>query len=286
MSSPVSPIMPFQHSINCRGRLLDLAQPQVMGILNITPDSFFDGARYQDPSAILQQAEKMLREGATILDIGGASSRSGAATVETAEELNRVIPVLMLLQKNFPDAILSIDTWRAAVAKAAVEAGAHIINDISAGNLDPAMLETVGTLQVPYILMHMQGNPDTMQKHPSYTDVVPEVLDFFIQKLSVLKGLGVKDIVLDPGFGFGKTLEHNFELLKNLDVFQVVTGLPVLAGISRKSMICKALGIPAAEALNGTSALHMVALQQGAKILRVHDVKEAVEVIQLWKRLQ
>lgn len=283
MSSPGNPP---NHLLNCKGRLLDLAQPLVMGILNLTPDSFFDGGRYQDQTAILRQAEKMLMEGAAILDIGGASSRPGAATVEESEERNRVLPVVELLQKNFPSAILSIDTWRASVAQAAVEAGAHMVNDISAGNLDTPMLETVSKLQVPYILMHMQGNPDTMQKHPSYDDVVTEVLDFFIEKIGVLRNLGVKDIVLDPGFGFGKTLEHNFELLKSLHVFQAVTGLPVLAGISRKSMICKALGVPAAEALNGTTALHMVALQQGAKILRVHDVKEAMEVIQLWKHLQ
>jgi len=270
-------------SLNCKGQLLDLSRPVVMGILNITPDSFFDGGKYHGDAVILQHAEKMLRDGASILDIGGASSRPGAAEVSEQTELKRVLPVLESILKKFPDTIISVDTWRANVADAAVQAGASIVNDISAGNLDPKMYETVAELGVPYILMHMQGTPDTMQQKPHYEDVVTEVLDFFIKKIEMLRGLGVKDIVLDPGFGFGKTVEHNYSLLKNLHVFQNVLGLPVLAGLSRKSMICRPLGIKPAEALNGTTALHMVALQQGACVLRVHDVREAVEVIRLWE---
>jgi len=288
--SPMSnvPQSNIQHptSLHCKGQLLDLSRPVVMGILNVTPDSFFDGGKYAAVSTILQQAEKMLREGASILDVGGASSRPGAVEVNEAEEIKRVVPAIEAILKSFPDTILSVDTWRGSVANAAVHAGASIVNDISAGNLDPKMLETVAPLDVPYILMHMQGAPDSMQKSPQYEDVVTEVLDFFIQKIEGLRRLGIKDIVLDPGFGFGKTVAHNYTLLKNLHVFQNVLGLPVLAGISRKSMICKPLGIKPAEALNGTTALHMVALQQGACILRAHDVREAVEVIKLWELVE
>ncbi len=273
-------------SLNCNGQLLDLSRPIVMGILNITPDSFFDGGQYFEEASLLRQAEKMLREGASILDIGGASSRPAATEVSESEEMRRILPGIALLQKNFPDKIISVDTWRANVASAAVQAGASIVNDISAGLFDDNMFKTVADLDIPYVLMHIQGTPDTMQKDPHYEDVVTEVLDFFIQKIEILRGLGLKDIVLDPGFGFGKTVEHNFCLLKNLHVFQNVLGLPVLAGLSRKSMICKPLGIKPAEALNGTTALHIVALQQGAKILRAHDVREAMEVIRLWELLE
>ncbi|MFN0036956.1 MAG: dihydropteroate synthase [Saprospiraceae bacterium] len=272
-------------TLRCNGQLLDLSRPVVMGILNVTPDSFFDGGKYPDESAMLKQAEKMLREGAAILDIGGASSRPGAEEVGEAEEMRRVIPTIEVILKNFPDTILSVDTWRANVARAAVDAGASIVNDISAGSLDPKMFETVASLGTPYILMHIQGAPGTMQKNPHYKDVVTEVLDFFVKKIETLRGLGVRDIVLDPGFGFGKTLAHNYTLLKNLHVFRNVLGLPVLAGLSRKSMIWKPLGITPAEALNGTSALHVVALQQGASILRAHDVREAAEVVRLWEVL-
>ena len=270
-------------TLNCRGQLLDLSRPVVMGILNLTPDSFFDGGKHLGEQAVLHQAEKMLLEGAAILDLGGASSRPGAAEVQEQEELQRVIPAIETILKNFPNTILSVDTWRAGVAREALNAGASIVNDISAGKLDEHLLQTVADFGVPYVLMHMQGTPGTMQQQPHYDDVVTEVLDFFIQKIAQLRGLGLKDIVLDPGFGFGKTVEHNFSLLKNLHVFQNVLDLPVLAGVSRKSMICKPLGIKPAEALNGTTALHVVALQQGARILRVHDVREAVEVIQLWE---
>ncbi|MBL7828667.1 MAG: dihydropteroate synthase [Saprospiraceae bacterium] len=271
--------------VTASGRLIDLSAPVVMGILNITPDSFFDGGQHFDVDAALRQAEKMLREGAAFLDLGGASSRPGAIEVSESEELSRVIPVVETIIRTFPDVLISIDTWRARVAREAALAGASIINDISAGRMDAQLFPTVAELKLPYVLMHMQGTPSNMQKAPEYEDVVTEVLDFLITKIAELHALNIYDIILDPGFGFGKSVAHNFELLKNLHVFSTVTGLPVLAGISRKSMICKTLGIKPADALNGTTALHMVALQQGASILRAHDVKEAVEVIQLWKAL-
>ncbi len=270
-------------TLSCRGRLLDLSRPLVMGILNITTDSFYGGSRFTETDALLQQAEKMLAEGAAILDIGGASSRPGAAEVDEAEETRRVTGAVKTILQRFPDTLLSVDTWRASVAQVAAEAGAAIVNDISAGRMDQKMYETVAALQTPYILMHMKGTPADMQKQPVYEDVVTEVLDFFIAEITKLRVLGVRDIVLDPGFGFGKTIAHNYTLLKNLHVFQRVTGLPVLAGLSRKSMIYKYLGIQPEQALNGTTALHMVALQQGASILRVHDVREAVEAIRLWE---
>ncbi|HNL38231.1 MAG: dihydropteroate synthase [Saprospiraceae bacterium] len=273
----------IQSTLNCKGRLLDLSRPQVMGILNVTPDSFFDGGRYGDPSHALRQAEKMIRDGASILDVGGASSRPGAAEVPEEEETRRVLPVIEALSAEFPDTIVSVDTWRAGVALTAAEAGAGIINDISAGNLDENLLTAVAKIQAPYVLMHMQGAPATMQANPQYEDVVTDVLDFFLEKTAVLRALGIRDIVLDPGFGFGKNLEHNYLLLNNLSTFSAVTGLPVLAGLSRKSMICKVLKVNPEHALNGTTALHMVALQQGARILRAHDVREAREVIQLWE---
>jgi len=272
-----------QHTINCQGQLLDLSRPLVMGILNLTPDSFFDGGKLSDETAILHQAEKMLMEGASILDVGGASSRPGAAEVSEQVELERVLPALRSIRARFPDTIISVDTWRASVAREAVNAGASIVNDISAGALDPELFKTVAELGTAYVLMHMQGTPGTMQLNPQYDDVVTTVLDFFIQKIEQLRALGVKDIILDPGFGFGKTLEHNFTLLKNLHVFPNVLELPLLAGLSRKSLICKTLNVSPAEALNGTTALHMLALQQGVNILRVHDVREARETIRLWE---
>ena len=273
-------------TLHCQGRLLDLSRPVVMGILNLTSDSFYDGGRYTEEVSMMKQAEKMLAEGAALLDIGGASSRPGATEVNETEELRRVVRAMETLQKHFPEALISVDTWRASVARAAIEAGAGIINDISAGRLDPEMYPTVSRLKVPYVLMHMHGRPATMQQKPHYEDVVTEILDFFMEETQKLRALGVVDIVLDPGFGFGKNLAHNYTLLRNLHIFSAVTGLPVLAGISRKSMIYKPLGITAAEALNGTSALHMVALQQGARILRVHDVREAIEVVRLWELTQ
>jgi dihydropteroate synthase len=271
----------FPYAINCWGRLLDLSTPVVMGILNMTPDSFYDGGKLDAPDAVLHQAEKMLSEGAALLDVGGASSRPGAQEVPEKEEMRRILPAIEVVLKHYPDAILSVDTWRASVAHAALDAGAAIVNDISAGAWDKEMYPTVAKLGCPYILMHIQGTPRTMQQAPEYTDVVQEVLDFFIQEVGMLRALGVRDIVLDPGFGFGKTVAHNYALLKNMDVFSSVLGLPVLTGISRKSMICKVIGVKPEQALNGTTALHVVALQQGARILRVHDVREAVEVVRI-----
>ncbi|MCC6460192.1 MAG: dihydropteroate synthase [Saprospiraceae bacterium] len=273
-------------TLQCRGRLLDLSTPVVMGILNMTPDSFYDGGRLDTVDAVLRQAEKMLREGAALLDIGGASSRPGAPEVPEADELKRVLPALEALSKAFPEALFSIDTWRTKVARAAVDAGAGVVNDISAGRLDPGFYAEVARLGVPYVLMHMQGRPQNMQQQPAYDDVVQEVLDFFITEVQQLRALGVRDIVLDPGFGFGKSVAHNFQLLKNTQVFSAVTGLPVLAGVSRKSMICKVLKVSPEQALNGTTALHMIALQQGVRLLRAHDVREAREVIQLWTQLE
>ncbi|MBK8196411.1 MAG: dihydropteroate synthase [Lewinellaceae bacterium] len=272
-----------RHTLRCRDRILELDAPVVMGILNTTPDSFYDGGLYQREEAVVQRAGEMLQQGAMMLDIGGASTRPGAKEVPEQEEMKRVVPLITAILKRYPQALLSVDTWRASVAKAAIDAGAALVNDISAGRLDPDMYKTVAGLDVPYVLMHMQGTPGTMQQHPNYKDVVTEVLDFFIQETGKLHALGIKDIILDPGFGFGKTVEHNYLLLNNMHVFSQVLGMPVLAGISRKSMICRVLNVSPADALNGTTALHMPALQQGVKILRVHDVREAMETIRLWQ---
>ncbi|MEN0003951.1 MAG: dihydropteroate synthase [Bacteroidota bacterium] len=274
-----------QTTLNCKGFLLDLSTPIVMGILNVTPDSFYDGGKYQKDTAILRQVEKMLEEGAAIIDIGGMSSRPGAEIISVDEELGRVIPVVTAIHREFPAALLSVDTIRGKVAKTAVEAGAHLINDISAGRLDESMYPTIAELKVPYILMHMKGQPKTMQQQTQYQDLVEEILDFLIAEVGKLKTMGIVDIVIDPGFGFGKTVGQNFELLKKMHVFHIL-GLPILAGLSRKSMIYKSLNITAADALNGTTALNMVALQQGARILRVHDVQAAVETIKLWQQLE
>lgn len=273
------------YTLNCQGRLLVLDQPIVMGILNATPDSFYQGSRVLALDALLAQAGHMLEEGATILDVGGASSRPGAAEVSEAEELGRVLPAIRALRQAYPEALLSVDTYRAAVAAAALEAGAHVINDISGGRLDGDLLRVVAEAQVPYILMHMKGRPQTMQGEAHYSALLTELLDYFVERLHHLQEQGIGDIILDVGFGFGKTREHNYELLANLREFEVL-GYPMLAGISRKSMIWKTLNIRPEEALNGTTALHMVALQQGALILRAHDVKPAMETIQLYQRLQ
>jgi len=272
-------------TLNCKGKLLSLDDPIVMGILNVTPDSFFDGGQYQQVDNILKQTEKMLLEGAEIIDVGGMSSRPGAAIISEEEELKRVVPIIEKISEKFSETIISIDTVRAKVAREAIRAGAAIVNDISAGKIDENLYKTVAELGVPYILMHMQGKPENMQNQPQYTDVVLEVMDFFIAEIAKLRALGIKDIVLDPGFGFGKTVDHNFWLLKKMHVFKTLE-LPILAGISRKSMICKTLNVHPINALNGTTALHVVALQQGAKILRAHDVKEAVEVIKLHRKIE
>ena len=267
-------------TLNCHGKILSLASPVVMGILNVTPDSFYDGGRYNNLDAILAQAEKMLAEGATILDVGGYSSRPGAEDIPVTEELTRVIPIIEAIRKLFPGTFISIDTFRAEVAKAAVLAGASIINDISGGSLDGAMFATAGELKVPYILMHMRGTPQTMTKLTSYDNLVLELVTYFEQKIAQLREAGVVDIIIDPGFGFAKTVEQNFELLRNLHDFRLFE-LPVLVGLSRKSMTYKTLGVEATEALAGTISLNTLALLQGANILRVHDVKEALQTIKL-----
>jgi dihydropteroate synthase len=272
-----------QTTLNCRGKLLDISKPIVMGVLNTTPDSFFAGSRISDEKMLLIHAEKMLSEGVSILDIGGMSSRPGAEIIDETEETRRVLPAIKAVAKAFPNAIISVDTIRASVAEAAIEAGAAIVNDISAGNLDEKMFVTVAKLNVPYILMHMKATPKTMQKEAIYEDITLEILDFFIEKIGILRGLGVKDIVVDAGFGFGKTVAQNFELLRKLSVFKILD-CPILAGLSRKTMIWKTLDIEANDALNGTTAANMLALMQGAKILRVHDVKEAVEAIKIFDK--
>jgi dihydropteroate synthase len=277
-------MLQLHSTLNCKGRLLSLETPVVMGILNVTPDSFYAASRVQQTDEVLRQAEQMLTEGAAILDVGGMSSRPGAAIISVEEELRRVLPAIAAIVQRFPEAILSIDTVHSEVARQSVAAGAAIINDISAGRLDEKMYATVAELNVPYILMHMQGTPRTMQQEPVYEEVVREVLDFLIAEVGKLRMLGVKDIILDPGFGFGKTLSHNYQLLQHLHVLQILE-LPILTGISRKSMVYKPFGGSVKDALNATSALHMIALQQGSKILRVHDVKAAVEVIRVWEQL-
>ena len=272
-------------TLNCKGRLIQLDTPKVMGILNVTPDSFYDGGHYDQQDSAFLQTEKMLEAGATFIDVGGMSSRPGAEIIDVETELERVIPIIQGIHERFPEAIISIDTVRAKVAKEAVEAGASIVNDISAGKIDANLYATVGALGVPYILMHMQGKPEDMQIAPSYDNVLEQVMDFLIHEIGKLRAVGVKDIILDPGFGFGKTVAHNYTLLGKMHLFKILE-LPILAGISRKSMICRVLEVAPKDALNGTTALHMVALQQGAKILRVHDVQEASETIKLFNALQ
>ena len=267
-------------TLNCKGRLLSLEKPLVMGIINITPDSFYEGSRYQGIEPVLHKAEMMLDQGAAILDIGGQSSRPGSEVVSMAEELARVVAPIEAIHQRFPDAVISIDTYYATVAAAAVAAGAGIVNDISGGSMDADMVPTVAHLNVPYVLMHMPGTPQTMQEHAKYDNVTTTVLDFMIAKLGVLRSAGIKDIIIDPGFGFGKTIGHNFALLRNLKAFSILE-CPLLLGISRKSTIYKTLGITADEALNGTTVLNTIGLLNGASILRVHDVKEAKEAIEL-----
>jgi dihydropteroate synthase len=270
------------YTLNCKGKLLVMDKPWVMGIINATPDSFFEGHLNKGIDGILGLADKMISEGAAMLDIGGQSTRPGSKRVEATEEIDRVVPAIEAIHKLHPGALISVDTYYSKVAMAAVEAGAAIVNDISAGNMDKEMISTVAKLKIPYICMHMQGTPDTMQQHPQYENVITAVLDFFIQKVDECKKAGINDIILDPGFGFGKTISHNFQLLKNLSVFKMFD-LPILAGISRKSTIYKTLGIDVSEALNGTTALNMIALMNGVAILRVHDVKEAKEAVDLFE---
>lgn len=272
--------------INAGGKLLDLEIPKVMGILNVTPDSFYKGSRYMSDSEVLKAAVRMVEEGADILDVGGYSSRPGAQDISEDDEGRRVINAVKLISKELPEAIISVDTFRSAVAREAIlGGGAHIINDISGGESDKEMFSIVQTLNVPYIMMHMQGDPRTMQNNPVYDDVVADILKWFGERIFRLQTVGVKDIIIDPGFGFGKTVDHNFELLRRLDDFSIA-GLPLLIGVSRKSMIWKTLGISADEALNGTTALNAIALANGADILRVHDVREAVQTVRLFKNFR
>lgn len=268
-------------TMNCRGSVLVVDKPIVMGIINLTPDSFYSGSRHSQADEILRKAEEMLKEGASILDIGGQSTRPGSIRISAEEELKRVLEPLESIHKNFPDAIISIDSFYGLVARRAIEAGAHIVNDISAGSGDPAMIETVAELGTPYVLMHMQGEPSTMQANPGYENVTKEVLDFFIERTYLIRKAGIKDIIIDPGFGFGKRHEHNFELLRNLSVFKILD-LPILLGLSRKSMISKILDVSITDSLNGTTVLNTIGLLNGAAILRVHDVKEARQAIELF----
>lgn len=272
--------------INVRGKLIDLSTPRVMGIINVTPDSFYGKSRYSEAEEIINAASGMMDEGACFVDIGGYSSRPGAADVSPDEERKRVMNAVRLVSRELPEVIISIDTFRSEIAREAVlEYGAGMINDISGGDADPAMFSTVGKLKVPYVMMHMQGTPGTMQRNPFYEDVVADILKWFGDRIYRLTTMGVSDIILDPGIGFGKTADHNFEILKKLSDF-LVAGLPVMAGVSRKSIIWKTLEIEPGEALNGTTVLNTVALLNGASILRVHDVKEAVEAVRLVEKIK
>lgn len=271
-------------TINCRGTLIDLTLPKVMGILNITPNSFYDGGKYTNEKQCLAQVEKMLFEGATFIDIGAYSSKPSAEFVSETEEIARLVPAVQLILKHFPEALISVDTFRANVAKAALEAGACIVNDIAAGGLDEQMMQTVAEFQVPYIMMHMKGNPQTMQSLTQYDNVTKEVLFYFSEKIAQARSFGINDLIIDPGFGFAKTIGQNFELLSHLELFERLQ-LPILVGVSRKSMIYKTLGTTAELALNGTTVLNTIALQKGSNILRVHDVKEAIECVKLHQNL-
>ncbi len=272
-------------TINCKGSLIDLSIPKVMGILNITPDSFYDGGKYKDEDEIIKQTEKMLKEGASFIDIGAYSSRPGADHISQEEEKARILPIVELLIKRFPEILISIDTFRSSIAKACIESGAAIINDISAGNLDDQMIACVGTLQVPYIMMHMRGTPQTMKSLDQYNDLFNDINLYFSQKIAAARKHGINDIIIDPGFGFAKNSAQNFELLKNMSLI-AIHEVPILAGLSRKSMIYKTLDTKPSEALNGTTALNTIALLNNASILRVHDVKEALECITLVQQLK
>jgi dihydropteroate synthase len=277
-------VLPVQTTLQSKGRLLDLSTPVVMGILNATPDSFYNKGRNSSLDDLVIRAGEMLEAGATILDIGGASTKPGSPIINIEEELRRVIPLIEALYKKCPGAWLSVDTYHAKLAEEAVAAGASIVNDVSSGSIDADMMTTVARLKVPYIAMHMQGTPETMQKNPNYNDAVYEVRDYLRLKCDEAKQAGIADVIVDPGFGFGKNIRHNFSLLNRLHTLRML-GKPILAGLSRKSIICRTLNVTPENALNGTTALHMVALQQGANILRVHDVKEAIEVVKLYSYL-
>ena len=271
-------------AINCKGKLIDLSTPKVMGILNVTPNSFFDGGKYKNEDEIISQVDKMLSQGATFIDIGAYSSKPSAEFVTEQEEIDRIVPAIEFILKHFPETLLSIDTFRAEVAKASIESGAAIINDIAAGELDDKMFDVIAKYNVPYIMMHMRGNPQTMQSLTQYENIVKEMLFYFSEKVQRARSLGINDLILDPGFGFAKTTDQNYEVLQKMELFNLLE-LPVLAGVSRKSMIYKTLGISAQEALNGTTFLNTIALTKGAKILRVHDVKDAMECVALYNKM-
>lgn len=256
-----------------------------MAVVNITPDSFYAGSRIEHLDQLLFRVEQMLSEGASIIDIGGASTKPGSERIKAEMEIERVLPAISAIKKRFPDIFLSLDTYNALTLEAGIQAGIDLVNDISAFSFDEGYLDVLSASQLPYVLMHMQGQPENMQNEPTYKDTITEVYDFFHEKLAILKDRKIKDVILDPGFGFGKSIEHNYELLNHMNVFQELD-CPVLAGVSRKSMICKVLNVEPPKALNGTSVLHLKCLQMGAKILRVHDVKEAIEVIQLWECME
>lgn len=271
-------------SITCKGQLISLETPIIMGILNLTPDSFYDGGKFRDENAILEQTALMNSEGATFIDLGAYSSRPGAVDITEEEELNRLLPIIDLLLNNFPKLLLSIDTFRAKVARRGIEAGAALINDISAGNLDENMLPTIAELQVPYIIMHMRGTPQTMKTFTHYDDLVKEILFYFSERVASARAVGINDLIIDPGFGFAKTIEQNFELLQKLELLKTLD-IPLLAGLSRKSTIYKTLNLKPDEALNGTTVLNTLTLMKGVSILRVHDVKPAIETVKLLAKL-
>lgn len=268
-------------TLNIKGKILDLSTPKVMGILNLNDDSFYDGGKFVEQDAAINQVSNLIEAGVDILDIGPSSSKPGQSISDQETELNKVLPLLEIIKKQFPELIISIDTYHAKVAAQCINNGAHIINDISAGNIDDKMFEVIADKGVPYIMMHMQGTPENMQENPTYDHLINDIIDYFLEKVSQLRELGVKDIVVDPGFGFGKTMEHNYQILKHLTSFSLLE-LPLLTGLSRKSMIYKYLETDAKQSLNGTTALNMLALQNGAQILRVHDVKAAKETIKLY----
>lgn len=270
--------------MNCNGKLIDLSVPKVMGILNVTPNSFYDGGKFKNDSQCLKQTEKMLSEGAIFIDIGGYSSKPNAEIISENEEISRILPVIEQILKEFPETLISVDTFRSGVARIGLENGAAIINDISAGMLDERMMEIIAKYKVPYIMMHMRGNPQTMKSLTNYENIVKEIIFYFSQKIEIAHSLGINDLIIDPGFGFAKTIDQNYEILQNLSLFQILD-LPILAGISRKSMVYKPLETDAESALNGTTVLNTIALTKGAKILRVHDVKQAVESIVLSQKL-
>ena len=272
-------------TINCKGNLIDLSTPKVMGVINLTPDSFYDGGKLTSEKEILLQANKMLQEGATFLDLGAYSSRPGAQFVSEKEEIHRLLPVIKILLNEFPETLLSIDTFRSNVANESIYAGASLINDISAGTLDDHMFKIIAQHQVPYVMMHMRGTPETMMQNTDYTDLTKEVIYYFSERIAKARSFGINDLIADPGFGFSKTLDQNYELFNDLESFSYLN-VPLLIGISRKSMIQKKIKTTAADSLNGTTALHAIAIQKGASILRVHDVKEAFETINLLQNLK